>query len=68
MTINKFIQWGFEALLLLLLSLGVGALKDVSHSVNELNVKIGVIVEKQGTQQLKIEDHESRLRYIEMKR
>lgn len=66
MTTNQLIQRGFELLISLATMTGVGALKDMSKSINELNVKIGVMVEKTDGLQKAVDNHGERLRLIEM--
>lgn len=51
----------FEAVLLLLLGIGV-------NSVQDLNVKIAVILENMAVHNKLLEDHEVRLRYVETNR
>ena len=66
--LNKLIWYVLGSVLTLVLSSGVGSLKELSSSVNELNVKIGVIVERTENLQKRVETYEDRLREIEIKR
>lgn len=57
--------WLLGIILVASVSAGVASLKDLSGSVNELNLKIGIMVERTDGMQKKIEDHEDRLRFVE---
>lgn len=50
-----FVNWGFQALLLALVTWGVTELSSLSKSVSELNVKMAVVVTKGEAQSRDIE-------------
>ena len=60
-TFISFINWGFQALLVALLAWGVTELSGVNKSVQELNIKMGSVLET-------VKDHEQRLRVVEVKK
>lgn len=68
MTLNRFFQWGFELLIVGSVVVGVDALKDLSKSINELNVKIGVVIERTDGQQKRLDNHEERIHVLETKK
>jgi hypothetical protein len=43
---QEFVQWGFQALLLAIVTWGVSELAGVNKSIQELNIKMAVIVAK----------------------
>lgn len=55
-------------LLTFYINTGVSSLDKLSTSVNELNVKIGVMVERTDTLQKEVKDHSDRIRMIEIKK
>lgn len=63
--IYKIGTWILGALLIGSITSGVSTLKELSGSVNELNLKIGIMVERTDGMQKKIDDHEDRLKYVE---
>lgn len=63
--LNAYIERAFWGLLLGIISLGVGFLKDMNASVSELNSKVAVMLERQTTQDLRIVDHEGRIIRLE---
>ena len=68
MTLNRFFQWGFELLIVGSAVVGVDSLKDLSKSINELNVKIGVVIERTDGQQKRLDNHEERIHVLETKK
>jgi hypothetical protein len=54
----QFVQWGFQALLLLLVTWGVSELAGVNRSIQDLNIKMAVMIEKN-------ENHEKRIEKLE---
>jgi len=42
----SFVNWGFQALLLALVTWGVSELSSLSKSVHDLNVKMAVVLER----------------------
>ncbi len=63
--IYKIGTWVLGGLLIFVVSSGVSNLEKLSSSVNELNLKIGIMVERTDGMQKKIDDHEDRLKYVE---
>lgn len=66
--VPKIIFLILGGLLTFYINTGVGSLDKLSSSVNELNVKIGVMVERTDTLQKEVKDHSERLRMIEIKK
>ena len=64
--INTIFQRGLEILLFGSISMGVAALKDVSTSINELNVKIGVMVERTDGMQKRLDIQDDRIHLLEL--
>lgn len=64
--INTIFQRGLELLLFGSISMGVAALKDVSTSINELNVKIGVMVERTDGMQKRLDIQDDRIHLLEL--
>lgn len=57
--------WILGVLLVGSVTMGVHTLEKLSQSVNDLNFKIGIVIERTDIQEKKIEDHEDRLRSVE---
>lgn len=57
---SEFVHWAFQALVLALGTWGVSELSSLNKSIQELNVKVAVIIEKN-------ENHERRLEKLEEK-
>lgn len=66
--VPKIIFLILGGLLTFYINTGVGSLDKLSSSVNELNVKIGVMVERTDTLQKEVKDHSDRIRMIEIKK
>jgi len=64
-TIYRIGTWILGSLLVGSVTMGVNTLEKLSNSVNDLNYKIGIVIERTDIQQKKIEDHEDRLRSVE---
>jgi hypothetical protein len=65
---NRLIQWGFEGLAVGAICLGVSVLSDISKSVNDINAKIVLVIERTDVHTKMLESHESRLRDLEIRR
>lgn len=57
--------WILGLLLVGSVTMGVNTLEKLSQSVNDLNFKIGIVIERTDIQEKKIEDHEDRIRSVE---
>lgn len=66
--VPKIIFLILGGLLTFYINTGVGSLDKLSTSVNELNVKIGVVIERTDTLQKEVKDHSDRIRMIEIKK
>lgn len=66
--VPKIIFLILGGLLTFYINTGVGSLDKLSSSVNELNVKIGVVIERTDTLQKEVKDHSDRIRMIEIKK
>jgi len=55
---HQFTDKFFWALLIGVVSLGVSYLKDVSTSVNSLNIKIALVIEKVNSHEIRIDRFE----------
>lgn len=64
--LSTIFQRGLELLLFGSISMGVAALKDVSTSINELNVKIGVMVERTDGMQKRLDIQDDRIHLLEL--
>lgn len=67
MTFREFVSWGFQGLIGLFIMYGVTMLGDLTKSVNELNKNVAVIVEKNLWHEKLLENHNARLRTLEVK-
>ncbi len=65
---TAFINWGFQALLLALVTWGVTEMTYVRTSVQELNVKIAVVVERDNTRGAEITEIKNRVLKLEDRR
>lgn len=63
--ISKFMDWLFYAALAFSASKVVGSVDRVQESISELNVKVGVVVEKTSKHETQIQAQDERLRYLE---
>lgn len=66
-TFISFINWGFQALLVALLAWGVTELSGVNKSVQELNVKMAVVMERDITRGEQVQEIKERLKHLEGK-
>lgn len=64
---RAFVSWGFQALLLALVTWGVTELSSMSRSVQELNVKIAVVVERDAVRGEQVKDLDARMKVIEQR-
>jgi len=62
---DTFIHWAFQALLLALVSWGVTELSGVNKSVQELNVKMAVVVERDQMRGEELKNLKSRVDRLE---
>lgn len=65
---ENFIHWGFQCLLVAGISWGVSELAGMNKSVQELNVKLAVVIEKESVHDREIEKIDTRLDKIELRR
>ena len=72
---SQFVGWGFQCLIVSVAAWGVSELasvrksvQDVSISVQELNVKMAVVVERDNTRGSEITEIKSRIKNLEDKR
>jgi hypothetical protein len=65
---DRFLTWGFEALIIGAIWLGVTALQDISKSVNDLNTKLAVALERTDVHQRAIIEHENRIQALEKRK
>jgi len=68
MEIEKIIEWGFLSLLTGVGSFVVKFLWDISKSVSQLNIQVASILERTAIHSESIENHESRLERLELKK
>lgn len=62
-----FIEWGFKALLAGGLTYGLALIGRLTNSIEALNVKIAVLIERTDTHSKTIERHDERITEIERK-
>ena len=62
---EKFIDKVFWALLLGVVSYGVGQVRSVTDSINELNTKMSVVILQLSNQSKILDSHEQRLLFLE---
>jgi hypothetical protein len=62
-----FVSWGFQAMLLAISAWGVTELSSLSKSVQELNVKMAVVVERDVTRGAEIVEIKHRVDRLEGK-
>jgi hypothetical protein len=62
---NAFVGWGFQLLLLAVASWGVTELSSLSRSVQDLNVKMAVVIDHDSTRGDQVKDLEMRVKYLE---
>lgn len=63
---NKFMDWIFYAALTFAASRVVGSIDSINASVSELNVKMGIVVEKTSNHELQLQKQDDRLRKLEI--
>lgn len=64
-TFIAFIGWGFQALLLAIATWGVSELSKLSSSVQDLNVKMAVVLERDSARGSDIEELKGRVLKLE---
>lgn len=64
MDFNKFIEWAFQGLLAGAAVYGVNVLSSIKNSVNELNAKIAIIIEKTAWHEKWLEKHDEEIKKI----
>lgn len=62
----NFVEWGFKGLLTGCFIYAVGIMKGVKESIDTLNLKVAVIVEKISHQEDALIRHEDRIRALEI--
>lgn len=62
---SAFVNWGFQALLLALVTWGVTELSSLSRSVSDLNVKIAVVVERDSARGEALKELQGRVQRLE---
>lgn len=65
MSLEKLIDRAFWALTIAVCTYGVSQMQQATQSINELNAKMAVVIEKIAVQTKSVEDHELRLRKLE---
>ncbi len=60
-----FIGWGFQAMIVAIGAWGVTELSSMSRSVQELNVKMAVVVERDATRGIEIVEIKRRVERLE---
>lgn len=65
---DKFVSWGFQAMLMAVMAWGTSQLSGLNRSVQELNVSVAVILEKDAARQRNLEKLESRVDVLEFKK
>ena len=65
--INEWIQRFFFGLASFVLLYCANQIKELSYSVNELNLKLAIHIAKLEGQSVSVSDHENRLRHLERK-
>lgn len=65
MKAQEWISWALQALLLAVYTWGVSELKGLSTSVQELNVKMAVVVERDSSRSIQIDKLENRVEKLE---
>ena len=63
----QFVQWGFYGMISGCILYAVKILSDLEKSVESLNLKVGVIIEKTSQHEKQIDMHDNRLRRLEFK-
>jgi len=66
--LTALIGWGFQALLLAVGTWGVSEISNMSKSIQELNIKMAVTIERDGARERRIEDLELRVKDLERHR
>lgn len=64
MDFSKFVEWAFQAILLGIAAYGASAIGGIKNSVNELNTKIGIIIEKTQWHEKWLERHDEEIQKI----
>jgi hypothetical protein len=62
---KEFIQWGFQALLLAIVSWGVSELSALNNSVQQLNINMAIVVTKSERFERDIVRHDQRIEKLE---
>lgn len=62
---TALVGWGFQALLLAVGTWGVTELSSLSKSVQDLNIKMAVVVERDSTRGEQVKDLETRVKVLE---
>lgn len=65
MSFDAFVDKAFWALMIAIAGYGVAQIQAAAGSINELNAKMAVVIERITNQQQNIFDHENRLRKLE---
>ena len=65
---RAFVGWGFQCLLIAVAAWGVTELSSLSRSVQDLNVKMAVVLERDSTRGDQVRDLEGRVKHLEDKR
>jgi hypothetical protein len=65
---SYFVGWGFQALIVAIGAWGVSELSSLSKSVQELNVKMAVVVERDQIRGNEISDMKARISKLEDKK
>lgn len=67
MKFDKFSDWAFKAILSSGVMIGVTSAAGMRASLDELNAKLVVIIEKTARNERDLDKHEERLRVLEIK-
>lgn len=64
---SQFMSWGFQALIVAICAWGVTEISFVRASIQELNVKVAIVLERDATRSGEIIDIKARLLRLEGK-
>jgi hypothetical protein len=62
---ESFVQWAFQGILGVVAIYGVKVLADLNHSIQELNIKVAVIIQRTEWLEKGLEHHDDRLSKLE---